>query len=333
MQDKEFYKYKRIVFLVETPFTARDENRFGIFQYLLKGFIVEVIDISNVYRKNNLYKIAKESLEEKDYIRNIFSVRELVSALSQNLYTTIVFLQTHHHLALIKLLNELSIDYIAHSVNQIPSIDVDETLYENLIRIFKTYSIFKLGPKIFAGVSNKIENFLLRKISNPKFILAGGKNSILIYSPRILSRSKIVWAHALDYDLYLKSIHNNIKDDFIDIFGLKYSFDELRNSIVFLDEYNPYHPDFDFLKIPHADKPEKYYPAIERFFLYLEKKYNLRVIIAAHPRSDYKSKNHFKGFPIIKDRTLDLIKISSLVLLHSSTSVNFVNIFKKPFKY
>ncbi|WP_125172448.1 hypothetical protein [Leptospira levettii] len=164
----------------------------------------------------------------------------------------------------------------------------------------------------------------------PTYVIAGGSRSIEHLTKETLDSTKIIWAHSLDFDLFLQSkqtSHNSFP--FYDIYGNLVEQIYFNNYIVFLDEYSPYHPDNDFFLIPHADKKETYYPRLERFFHYLEKKYNAKVVIAAHPRSEYQTKEHFKSFAIIKDRTLDLIKNSHFALIHSSTSINFINLFEK----
>ena len=80
------------------------------------------------------------------------------------------------------------------------------------------------------------------------------------------------------------------------------------------------HPDVLIL----FKKREKFYHShflqLNNFFSFLEKKYNLKVVIAAHPKTD-----------LSKFKTIDLVFSSQFVMAHSTTSaINLAIIYKKP---
>ena len=54
------------------------------------------------------------------------------------------------------------------------------------------------------------------------------------------------------------------------------------------------------------------------------------VIVAAHPRSDYDNKSFKYSFPILKDKTYELIKQASVVVSHDSTALSWAIILRKP---
>ncbi len=100
---------------------------------------------------------------------------------------------------------------------------------------------------------------------------------------------------------------------------------------VFLDEYLPFHPDFFRQKVLPPIKADEYYPLLNKFFRLIEKQLKLKVIIAAHPRShSEKLSESFERRELVFGRTIELVKESKLVLAHSSTSLNFANLFYKP---
>ncbi|MFA6432014.1 MAG: hypothetical protein WCV91_06530, partial [Candidatus Margulisiibacteriota bacterium] len=100
---------------------------------------------------------------------------------------------------------------------------------------------------------------------------------------------------------------------------------------VFIDEYVPFHPDYLHMKVAPFSTAEDYYPGIRRFFDHIEKVSGAHIVIAAHPRSDYaKYPDFFGGRPIIKDKTVDLIKRSAFVVTHCSTAANFAILENKP---
>ncbi|MFC1621717.1 hypothetical protein ACFL2G_05400 [Candidatus Omnitrophota bacterium] len=71
---------------------------------------------------------------------------------------------------------------------------------------------------------------------------------------------------------------------------------------------------------------------LRNIILYLiEKETGFKVVIAAHPRSNYEERpDYFKGRECIRGKTIDLIRESKLVLCHCSTASNFTNLFYKP---
>ena len=101
--------------------------------------------------------------------------------------------------------------------------------------------------------------------------------------------------------------------------------------IVFVDQYYPLHPDYKEW-YPNFDwdaLAPSYYRSMNRFFEAVEKEYNCNVVIAAHPSADYTC-NPFNGRKIYQYKTVELVKDSLGVILHSSNSLNFVIYYDKP---
>ena len=101
--------------------------------------------------------------------------------------------------------------------------------------------------------------------------------------------------------------------------------------VVFLDQYYPYHPEFKYI---YSDlELEKiavnYYRSLNAFFSKIEKYYDCKVIIAAHPYADY-SKNPFEGRMIFTYKSAELVKYSYAVCMHSSCAISFAMLADKP---
>lgn len=104
---------------------------------------------------------------------------------------------------------------------------------------------------------------------------------------------------------------------------------EAKKYWVFLDGYLPYHPDNPAHNI-HIE-PESYYRSINNFFDLIERKYMKKIIVAAHPKSEYEKKgNKFNGREIIKGQTENMVKSSELVLNHESSAMTYAIIHNKP---
>ncbi|TGK78456.1 hypothetical protein EHQ24_18070 [Leptospira noumeaensis] len=323
-------KYESIIFFVETPFTERDEKRFGIRELSQQGFIVEVFQLEDIFHKQK-YSATKES-NKKEYITYFSTIKELENELQKRSKRFLVILLTGYYLELLKLFNKQCIDYALYCTNRIPTPleVVNDSKYIRIKQKLVEEGLLSVLKSIGRTLKKSLEVVNGKTPLAPTYVIAGGSRSIEHLTKKTLDSARVIWTHGLDFDLFLQSKQTNrISHSFLDIYGNLVEQSKFNNYIVFLDEYTPYHPDNDFFKIPHADKKETYYPRLESFFQYLEKKYNAKVIIAAHPRSEYETKTHFKSFTIIKDRTLDLIENCQFALIHSSTSINFINLFEK----
>lgn len=105
------------------------------------------------------------------------------------------------------------------------------------------------------------------------------------------------------------------------------------NYIVFCDIYFPFHTDALFLyKYKKTFSGEKYHYAMRSFFDFLEKKYNMPVVIAAHPKSDYNG-NEFGNRQIVKYHTDDLVINASMVIMHLTAATSYAILADKPLAY
>ena len=102
-----------------------------------------------------------------------------------------------------------------------------------------------------------------------------------------------------------------------------------RKYAVFLDEYFPLHPDLKYLLKLAPTAAQTYYSRLNHFFTQVEQDYDLQVIIAAHPKSNYPS-GTFGDRSIQKYQTVNLVRDAELVLMHSSASFAFALMFDKP---
>ena len=92
----------------------------------------------------------------------------------------------------------------------------------------------------------------------------------------------------------------------------------------------PLHPDIAICKFDVMDA-DVYYKELNSFFKLVENHTHMQVVIAAHPKSlIYKSKDFFDGRQVIFGRTPELIRDSSLVFAHDSTSIGYAVCFNKP---
>lgn len=135
---------------------------------------------------------------------------------------------------------------------------------------------------------------------------------------------KISSGNATDIDVHINhpdwELFQNIKDK-PNLFSRPYA--------VFIDEYFPLHPDLFFFCKQKPGDAEHYRHVLNLFFKKIEKKYDLEIVVAAHPKSNYDN-GCFEGRKIIKGQTVQLVKDAQFVFMHSSASLSFIMMFDKP---
>ena len=296
---------RKIIFIKESILSQRDYERYKFNDFIQSGYDISVLDLSSFnnqdYKEDiDIYSIAKERVFSPSSKKEIL---EYIKGIDHN-----------------------SIIISLSRVNK-------KTLfiYKSLFKMGLKFGFIKLGttPDVYFNFKKNTLRSLLRKIKNKiiqrlygvhsHFYILGSKADILNIENHVLfnKKSRHIHYNNLDYDLYLSNEKLNNKK----IATTKY--------VVFLDEYNLYHPDNNTTGIMPVGK--SYYSELNSFFSKIESKYSVKVIIAAHPRSRYdKIGNPFQGRKILNFKTIDLVKYSQFVLAHASTAITMSVIYKKP---
>jgi len=166
---------------------------------------------------------------------------------------------------------------------------------------------------LWKGFLNKCAVYLRGKGMAKKYdvVFAAGRKEI----EQNKNESQIIEVNHLDYDHFL-----SLKGDATKLVKGRYA--------VFLDNNMPYHPDWNILKM-RTINADDYFRGVNRFFEMVEKKWGVRVVIAAHPTSDYKQ-SIYHGREMFKYKTNELVKDCDFVLSHITTSVSFSVLYEKP---
>ena len=129
-------------------------------------------------------------------------------------------------------------------------------------------------------------------------------------------KTSVIKAHNFDYDFFIKKkeTKSNKKGKFL----------------VFLDEDGPYHSDFIRQEIRPFVTADKYFTVIDLGLSEIAKSLNLKIKIAAHPRSNYDDKQIKYKHTILKNKTFELIRDADVVVSHMSTALQWAVVMKKP---
>lgn len=311
---------KRIIFLQDkTPFNQRDFKRLG-FELLMKnGFEVENWDLTNIlepYVARNYTppdpinwagcKIFDDKKKALDRLKNLNSDTFIIP----------LFPYSRTSYPFYRAISACNVRYGSFMVNILPSLE-DTRKSDRFLAKLKR--LRKLSWK-------KLIDYSFRKcpsrwlgIKPAELIFAAG-NAPFKYIVPVDNSTEILWAHALDYDLYLEERNKPFCE---------------QPMAVFLDQDKIFHPHYNIQYCISIGKTppisaDKYYALLNKFFRLIEDQLGLEVVIAAHPRSKYENHpDYFEGRKCLRGRTVRLVKESKLVLAHDSIAVSFANLFYK----
>jgi hypothetical protein len=303
----------KVIYIGYQPLTQKVKEDFYFDIVLENGFEVGYWDLSPIYFPN----ILKDNLSE-EYISKISTFSELERLIAlQNNEICIYILHITYEYRVIKLFRLLTQYNCKTSFFARGALPICGDISSNKVKIMKA-----LNPMLLLNfIKNKYATYL-KLIGRIKFY-------DLVFSAGELGYLSIGCGSQID-KLNSKFININSTDfdTFFDNVTVKKSIK--KKYCLFLDEYLPHHPDFILLGIK-AVPADVYYSTLNDFFKIIEEKYNLEVVIAAHPKAlGYKKQNPFNGRDVFFNDTARLTKFSEFTLTHLSTSQSFSVLNNKP---
>jgi hypothetical protein len=307
---------QKVVYIGYQPLTEKVIEDFYFNQLLENKFSVEYWDLSSIYFSKKI-----EVKVKKEYILFLNSIKQVENEIKiQDLKTTLFISQMtfeYRVLNLHKLFTKYNCITGFFARGASPHFSNNSLKTNRLSRIKKIVNINSLF--------NYLGNFycvFLKKHGLLSFysvvFRAGERGTTTIgrgfwYDEK---KSKIIDVNSFDFENYISSKNNDR------IIENKYC--------LYLDEYLPFHPDFDLLNI-NTIEPNNFYTTLNRFFDKLESEHGIEVVIAAHPKADkYKSHNYFNDRKVLFNKTSTLSRDAEFILAHNSSSINFAVLNQKP---
>ena len=319
---------KKIVIIIYNVPTENDLQRTGYNELKIKGFSVSIWSCFELF---NQVPITLKPLKGVD-VRFIKSYEQLNDLLSIH-RTNTIFLDNivgfrfddfkFHHLLRLLRNNNIALFFVSDLSSPISQLN------KNKIPLFGKFSqvLKKIQEKKIAGILSFSVRIFFRffiRYSDyyPKHkTIFSNKSEALDYflDTYKFNADHVIPIHSYDYDLYLdKRMNNNC------------NLDSYSNICVFLDVAATHHIDNAFCDLENADE-HYYYKTMNVLFNWIEEKTRLKVVIAAHPRSNYSKHDEcFGGRSIIYGKTIELVRKCKFVLSHYSSSINYAVIYKKP---
>lgn len=306
------YNKKEVIFLVETPLTERDVKRFGIQNWINRGWNVRVFDITKFTYPEYWRDIDGEKLScIFDGLTVFNNINQILFEIN-NLQNKIVFidlLDFKKTNVKIKKSAQAQGVVVKLRLGHTPKIQTSRTFVEILNLFIDPILTLK---KLILLTKNKLKQIRAKKF-NPDYLVVGGKKSM---SNINYNKTSVIKAHNLDYDSFIGRKEVTPSKN--------------SNLLVFLDEDAGYHPDYKVQNIKPFVTADNYYPIMDYGLKKIANSLKLNIKIAAHPRSNYDLKLlKFKN-PIHINKTFELIKDAALVVGHSSTALQYAVIMRKP---
>ena len=312
---------KKLIYMIENFFIERDFDRFDLQYYFDNNVDIEIWDITQFANSNFLRLIKPKDEIKKNYVKKFKSINDIENALRSIDNTKTLFAAEItfdiRTISIFKLFSKYKIKYFVNSGTFVTS----DPRYnkKNILKRFKL--LFK---KEIGTIINYLQNLLLR-IFGPRFF---GVSDVPIYfkeaeiaeqredlNRKIIGKNtKIILSHPKDYDTYLKCKKQNS--------------DQYKCDAVLIDQMIGFHN--DNIRVGEKQNPEEWYKSLKIFFNYLKKNYSIDTTICAHPRSNGEINNFISDYPIIKNKTPDLIKNCSFVICQNTSAVTFAALFNKP---
>ncbi|MCX5677960.1 MAG: hypothetical protein NTY76_02510 [Candidatus Omnitrophica bacterium] len=309
-------KVKKIIFFVESPFCRRDYERFGVDIIRKNGFEVEAWDFTPFLHPDLHGNVKAEDPGDRDGHKLFNTLKRASYAISRiDKDECMIVCMISYSLisyAIFRALSNNNIRYCMFGANAIPLVN-DSAIMPRISRVFDKGGFGRMLNSLFLRIPHKLIG-----VRPAAMFLAGGSGSVHFgrFYPRDNS-TKTIPIHTLDYDIYLREGKANISTDSM--------------TGVFLDEDVCFHPEYIIRNEKPYSTAEEYFPLLRDFFDHLENRLGIKITVAAHPRSRYEDHpGYFGDRPVIKGRTIELVKKSRFVMAHNSSSINFAVLYGKP---
>lgn len=319
--------------MVLRPASKFDAERWGIARLNELNIETHVLDLTRILNNEGVAQKILEAIDNPFENKNVTVVKsyEQLDSLIKKLSKSTLFIDYIHGVSPITMKtarvfralqkNKAVYGFISDGALPVGSKIDDSNKLGSISSL--AINVIRKPRRLINFIINKIIKILVKKrcLFPAPHIILGGKSPILdkYMAERSLDKKILIPINSFDYSIY---------SEYLNSVGHKPP--NLNGTCVFLDEALTHHSDFAILGIEPADE-KVYYREMSRLFRHVEQKTGLKVVVAAHPRSNYDCiPNLFDGREVIKGRTIDLVAKSSMVIMHMSTSVSYAILFNKP---
>jgi hypothetical protein len=300
---------RKVIYLCYLPLVAKREYDFYMDALLSSGTAVEYWDLSKIF-----FPDVRFTMEvQRPYVRKINSYAELESMLSaqdlQHCFFIIIISFNGMVFRLHRMLTRHNCYLIFFARSGLPAFSAQAPLWKKIVLHYRQLlSVQRIKQKVLFEMATISRTFGF--IKHYELVFAAGSVEAAHYG-----NSRIVAINHFDYDRYLTGRDSTERVNRGDY-------------AVFLDDNLVFDSDF-MITGARTIEPASYFEALRILFDRIEIEHRMQVVIAAHPKSEYRG-NEFGDRPIIKDTTNELVRDCRFAMAHYSTSISFAVLHRKP---
>jgi hypothetical protein len=317
----------RVAYLFPYAPGAHDAKTYGFTELAERGVSVEVLDLSALVMRGRPETTSTGAGVPAARVRDMRDLDERLAHMSGVVFVDYVAGLSEPSPEAERVLRALGthgLPYVIVSAAAlpppVPPRDARERFRKLAVRMRQA-----LDPRSLARFVSRRARRLVsgpRPLQLPARVFSGHSPALEAYMARMqLPTDRVVWINSFDYDEYVRFLRERAGEPV-----------RPERIAVFVDEAASSHPDFAFLGTEWMAPTDAVYSAsMRRLFDLVEERTGLRVVVAAHPRSDYASRPGFFGDrEVVCGRTIELIAESSLVIAHGSTALSYAALLEKP---
>lgn len=298
---------RKLIYFSDLPLTEPVEHHIFLDHLRSGGFDIEYWDHSAACG----VKPDFPGVIQRPYVRKFSSTAELVARADKEARNGAIFLSLtsapERFLGFLRILKKHNAPLFRFGICQVPlpATDLGKKIMANWRGLFVPKRLSIMAQNRLIALAKR-----LGIIKDYDIVFAAGQETARMYAP-----ARIVPINQNYYDEYLAACPDPPK-----LVPGRYG--------VFLDDNLPYHYDWAYHGIKTIPA-EPYYKSLNAFFSRLEQRYGLKIAIAAHPKSDYRT-NPFEGRTILKGKTALLTFHAEFAITTISSSVGNAVLHRKP---
>ena len=316
-------RIEKIVIVAQQPLDAWNCKRFGIQLLQDAGFMVEYWDLSPILEPNSAPHSAAAQFRHPSIVvlTTIGELQKRFDALDSKsfIFSFVSYTADLRSIRLFRMMSRTAVGYSLFMVMPIPEKnESDEKFTNTVLHLTK-----KLMRHINLLPKKVLKSFVLSRLPfswlgiRPARLVVLASDKCIINSFPCDEKTEFLNCHTFDYDFYMEEMAREARPE--------------QPIAVFLDQYIPFHPDWHFMGFTAQIDAGPYFKYLNNFFDLVEEKLGVKVVIAAHPRSNYdEMPDYFNGRTCVRGMTAELISQSRLVIANHSAAINLANLFYKP---
>ena len=294
-----------------------EEDNNPLFHQLSKFFELEIIDLSSTFPA----RLKRINFKKFDIRSDKFKLHKIKSL--KEFHT---LMKGHPNSLVIKNYSDEIYDWPISIILQI----VD-------IKIINIFDIAYIG-NVNTVTGNKVFEFFRKLLNKPVYVKKVIEHRIFLLLHTLGVFKKIDTMFLSSKDLLSTYVKKNLIKDFCFISSLSSQDNKIirdteiaNKHIVYLGQ-NFIYQDYDLKR--EGEEPINYMAygqELKRLFDHMEKFYNKKIVVCAHPK--YDEKNSLRDFgrrEVVKNRTLEMIVKADFVIGHFSSAINYSLYLSKP---